>query len=50
MGRFERNLTWWVLSCIVVGTAMGYFMPDAFARIADMEIAKVNLPVAVLTW
>ena len=50
MGRFERYLTWWVLSCIVVGTAMGYFMPDAFARIADMEIAKVNLPVAVLIW
>ena len=50
MGSFERNLTWWVLGCIVVGTVAGYLMPGVFGQIAKMEVAKVNLPVAVLIW
>ena len=50
MGSFERNLTWWVLGCIVLGTALGYFMPSVFHSISQMEIAKVNLPIAVLIW
>ena len=50
MGGFERNLTWWVLGCIVVGTALGYAAPGAFQQLAAIEVAKVNLPVAVLIW
>ena len=50
MGRFERHLTWWVLLCIGVGTALGYLAPDGFGRLGAMEVANVNLPVAVLIW
>lgn len=50
MGDFERHLTWWVLGCIAVGTALGYLLPDAFATLAAAEVARVNLPVALLIW
>ena len=50
IGSFERNLTWWVLACIVVGIALGKIAPDAFHAIGDLKLAEVNLPVAVLIW
>jgi len=50
MGFFERYLTAWVFACIVVGIALGHFFNDAFQAIGALEVAKVNLPVAVLVW
>ncbi len=50
MGAFERHLTLWVVLCILVGTGLGYLFPGAFAALGGLEIAKVNLPVAVLIW
>ncbi len=50
MSLFERYLTVWVGICIVVGIALGQLMPGAFAAVSAMEIAKVNLPVAILIW
>ena len=50
MSLFERYLTVWVLLCIVVGIALGQMMPQVFAAISAMEVAKVNLPVALLIW
>lgn len=50
MSTFERYLTLWVALCIVVGVALGHFMPGVFQAIGAAEIAKVNLPVAVLIW
>ncbi len=50
MSRFERYLTLWVALCIVVGIALGHLFPGAFAAVGAAEIAKVNLPVAVLVW
>lgn len=50
MGPFERHLTWWVLACIVVGTGLGYLFSGTFAALGSMEIAQVNLPVAMLIW
>ncbi|MBO9715617.1 MAG: arsenical-resistance protein, partial [Pseudoxanthomonas sp.] len=50
MGGFERWLTLWVALCIVAGTALGHGFPAAFARLGTMEVAKINLPVAVLIW
>ena len=50
MSTFERYLTLWVALCIVVGIALGHFLPGAFHAIGAMELAKVNLPVAVLIW
>ena len=50
MSTFERFLTLWVALCIVAGVALGHFMPGAFHAIGAIEIARVNLPVAVLIW
>ncbi len=50
MNIFERYLTVWVFLCIVVGIALGQFMPDVFQAIGQMEFAKVNLPVGLLIW
>lgn len=50
MSAFERYLTLWVALCIVVGIALGHVMPGVFQAIGAAEIAKVNLPVAVLIW
>lgn len=50
MNIFERYLSLWVALCIVAGIALGYLLPGAFAMIASAEVAKVNLPVAVLIW
>jgi len=47
---FERYLTAWVALCIVVGIALGQFLPRFFHAIAGMEIARVNLPVGLLIW
>ena len=50
MSRFERYLTLWVTLCIVVGVALGHVMPGVYYAIGGLEVAKVNLPVAVLIW
>ncbi|MBR0687951.1 ACR3 family arsenite efflux transporter [Bradyrhizobium manausense] len=50
MGIFERYLTLWVALCIIVGVALGHVMPGFFGAVAAAEIAKVNLPVAMLIW
>jgi hypothetical protein len=47
---FERYLTLWVALCIVAGVALGHVMPGFFGVVAGAEVAKVNLPVAVLIW
>jgi len=47
---FERYLTLWVALCIVAGVALGYFLPGAFRIIGSANLARVNLPVAVLIW
>ena len=50
MSIFERYLTLWVFLCIVVGVLLGLMSPGLFHLIGAAEIAKVNLPVAVLIW
>lgn len=50
MGAFERNLTWWVFACIVVGIAVGQLSPPFFQTVGNIKLAEVNLPVAVLIW
>ena len=50
MSVFERYLTVWVLLCIVVGVGLGALAPGAFAALGRMEVASINLPVAVLVW
>lgn len=50
MSTFERYLTIWVFLCIVVGIGLGHVMPGVFHVIGTAEVAKVNIPVAVLIW
>ncbi|MCW9013126.1 MAG: ACR3 family arsenite efflux transporter [Gammaproteobacteria bacterium] len=50
MGFFERYLSLWVFLCIVVGIGLGHLLPGTFQIIGAIEIARVNLPVAILIW
>ncbi len=50
MNLFERYLTLWVALCIVVGIGLGHVMPGVFQAVGRLEVAQVNLPVAVLVW
>jgi arsenite transporter len=50
ISSFERNLTWWVLGCIVVGIVLGKLAPSVFQAIGAIKIAEVNIVVAVLIW
>ncbi len=50
MSTFERYLSVWVLLCILAGIALGHFMPGVFHAIGAAEVAKVNIPVAILIW
>jgi ACR3 family arsenite transporter len=50
MSTFERYLTVWVGLCIAAGILLGQVMPGVFQVIGAAEIARVNLPVAVLIW
>ncbi|HYD70273.1 ACR3 family arsenite efflux transporter [Azospirillum sp.] len=50
LGVFERYLSVWVALCIVAGIALGHFAPAPFQVLGRMEVAQVNLPVAVLIW
>jgi len=50
MGFFERYLTAWVFLCILVGIALGHKFTGAFQLVGNLEVAHVNLPVAVLVW
>jgi ACR3 family arsenite transporter len=50
MGFFERYLSVWVFACIIAGIALGHWFPAVFQQAGSMEIAQVNLPVAVLVW
>ncbi len=50
MGLFERLLTVWVALGIVAGVGLGALFPGLFQAIAGLEIANVNLVVAVFIW
>ncbi|MDO9164675.1 MAG: ACR3 family arsenite efflux transporter [Rhodoferax sp.] len=50
MGLFERYLTLWVALGIIAGVALGLAVPGVFEAIAALEIAHVNLVVAVFIW
>ena len=50
MGLFERYLTVWVALGIGAGVVLGLVMPGIFQTVASLELAHVNLVVAVLIW
>jgi ACR3 family arsenite transporter len=50
MDFFGRYLTLWVALCIVVGIAIGRFLPVVPETLSKFEYAQVSLPVALLIW
>ncbi len=50
LGVFERWLSLWVAGAIVAGVAIGWALPGLFGALAALEVASVNLVVAVLIW
>ncbi|MEX0607159.1 MAG: ACR3 family arsenite efflux transporter [Halofilum sp. (in: g-proteobacteria)] len=50
MGLFERYLTVWVALAIIVGIALGQWVPAVPAALARFEYAQVSIPVAILIW
>lgn len=50
MGIFGKYLTLWVALCIVVGVAIGRFMPQIPEVLSRFEYAQVSIPVAILIW
>lgn len=50
LGFFGRYLTLWVAICIVVGVAIGQFLPQVPQTLSRFEVASVSIPVAILIW
>jgi arsenite transporter len=50
IGFFEKWLSIWVALCIGAGLLLGNVVPGLFALLAGIEVASVNLVVAILIW
>jgi ACR3 family arsenite transporter len=50
MNFFERYLSLWVSLCIIFGIILGKFLGSSISVLSEMNIASVNIPVAVLVW
>jgi ACR3 family arsenite transporter len=50
MGTFERYLSLWVALCIIAGITLGHLFPGPFQFFGSLEVARVNIPMAVLIW
>ena len=50
---FERNLTLWVLLCMVAGVLLGTFAPKSVSALSAWEFGNdshVNIAIAILIW
>lgn len=47
---FEKNLTYWVVLCMIIGVLIGKYVPAVPDFLAKFEYAKVSIPIAVLIW
>ena len=50
IGFFERYLTFWVALCIIVGIAVGQWVPAVPDVLGRWEYANVSIPIALLIW
>ncbi|WP_105215091.1 ACR3 family arsenite efflux transporter [Pseudoalteromonas sp. T1lg22] len=50
MGIFERYLSIWVAIAIATGVAVGVIYPPLFEFVATLEVAHVNVVVALFIW
>jgi len=47
---FERNLTLWVILCMITGVLIGRYLPGIPGTLAKFEYASVSIPIAILIW
>ena len=47
---FERNLTFWVLICMVIGVLIGRFLPAIPETLGEFEFYNVSIPTTILLW
>ncbi len=50
IGLFARFLTLWIFLAITAGIGLGYVFPHLFQALGTMQVAHINLPVALLVW
>lgn len=50
MQFFERYLSIWVALCIIVGITLGKIFGDSLRLLSELNIASVNIPIAILIW
>ena len=50
MSGFERYLSLWVALCIAAGVGVGKLAPGLVGTLSQLEVSRVNLPIAVLIW
>lgn len=47
---FEKNLTTWVILCMITGVVIGRYLPIVPEFLSRFEYAQVSIPIAVLIW
>ena len=47
---FEKNLSIWVVLCMVAGILVGRFLPAIPRFLGRFEYAQVSIPIAILIW
>ncbi|MGH4036355.1 MAG: ACR3 family arsenite efflux transporter [Sphaerochaeta sp.] len=47
---FQKYLSVWVAICMIVGIAIGKFLPGIPAFLNKFEYANVSIPIAILIW
>jgi ACR3 family arsenite transporter len=50
IGFFEKYLTVWVAVCIGIGIVIGHYAGSSINVLSELEMFRVNIPVAVLIW
>jgi len=50
IGFFEKYLTLFVLICMAIGVALGFFLPAIPEFLNRFEVASVNIPIGILIW
>lgn len=50
IGFFEKNLTVWVILCMVTGILVGRYLPGIPSFLSRFEYAHVSVPMAILIW
>jgi len=50
MDFFSRNLTLWVALCIIIGVAIGQFLPVVPDTLGLFTVYEISIPIAILIW